>query len=377
MNDHVNDGVNDRVNDHLNDYVNDRVNDRANDHANDGVRTRVAVLVPVMDAESMLDACLDALLETDGGFEAEQAPMMEILVIDDGSRDASVAIARARAAQSAGRVDVLALGRNHGFAGAINRGAACVLAKAQPADVLVLVNQDCIVSRGWLAPLLAALADPAVAVAGARLLDDDGVTLQHAGARIERNGLTSHVGRGSRDPLAWRDACDADYVCGALIAMRTATWRRLGPFDEGYAPAYFEEVDFCVRVRAAGLRVVYVPHSEARHREASCSVAGSRVFLRRYHRSRMRFVVRHLLGGAVATATWIVAEASWLLRLRRWCEIAPVLAAYARVPMWIAELARERARAALGPHSQATVARPARAADAPQARAAVVAERVR
>ncbi len=296
---------------------------------------RVVALVPVCDGEHVLDACLDALLETDDGCDASQVAL-EVLVIDDGSRDASVLVAGRRA--DAGRLRVLALGRNHGFAGAINRGVAFALARTTAPDVLVLVNQDCVVGRGWLAPLLAALHEPAVAVAGARLLEADGVTLQHAGARVEANGLTSHIGRGCRDPLAYRQAVDADYVCGALLAMRTATWRRLGPFDEGYAPAYFEEVDFCRRARRHGLRSVYVPTSEAVHLEASCSGRGSGLYLRRYHRSRMRFVVHHLLGGG-AGLRWLRAEAKWLAGLRRWSEIAPVVAAYARLPRLVAQRA--------------------------------------
>ena len=299
---------------------------------------RAVAVVPVFDGEALLGDCLDALLATDHDA-------LEIVVVDDGSRDASVAVAREKAAGCGGRIRVLALGSNHGFAGAVNRAVATVLAGEAVPDTLAFVNQDCIVSRGWLAPLLAALERPGVGLAGARLLDADGITLQHAGARIEANGLTTHIGRGSRDPLAWRDCRDVDYVCGALFAMRATTWRRLGPLDEGYAPAYFEDVDLCMRARRAGLRVVYVPGSEARHLEACCSGAGSRTFLARYHRSRMRFVVRHLLprGGALR---WLRAEAAWLPGLRRWAEIAPVLGAYARTPLLFAELAAERSTVA-------------------------------
>jgi GT2 family glycosyltransferase len=295
-----------------------------------------AVLIPVFNGEHLLDGCLDALM-------ANSPAGLAVLVVDDGSTDASVAVATGRAATSGGRIRVLPLGRNRGFAGAVNRGVAALLDAEDAPDVVVLVNQDCTVAPGWFEPLVAAVADPSVAVAGARLIDSDGVTLQHAGARIEANGLTSHFGRGSRDPLAHREARDADYVCGALLAMRASIWRRFGPFDEGYAPAYYEEVDFCVRARRAGLRAVYVPSSEAVHAEASTSGAGSRVFLRRYHRSRLRFVVRQLAGRRGA-AGWMRAELAWLVGLRRWEEIRPVLGAYLRVPVLLAELVRERRR---------------------------------
>ena len=293
------------------------------------VRGGTAVVVVAFEGEALLGDCLDALL-------ADMEPGLEVFVVDNGSRDASLEVARRREAARPGLVHTLALPRNFGFAGGVNRGVAALLARESPPEVLVLLNQDCVVSRGWLAPLVEALADPGVAVAGARLLEADGVTLQHAGARLEANGLTTHVGRGCRDPGAHRERSDVDYVCGALVAMRTETWIEFGPFDEGYTPAYYEEVDFCMRARSAGRRIVYVPGSEAVHLEAASSVAGSALFLRRYHRSRLRFVVRVLLGRG-RTLRWMVAEASWLLRLRHWRDFSPVLAAYVRVPWFFAE----------------------------------------
>ncbi len=285
-------------------------------------------VVPLFDGAAHIGNCLDALLASDDA-------RLRIVVVDDASRDEGLSIARERAAGSGGRITIFALERNHGFAGAINRGVAAALAEVGGDSVLALVNQDCIVSPGWLAPLAEALEDPRIAVAGARLYDADGLTLQHAGARIDANGLTTHFGRGSRNPSAWREPSDVDYVCGALMAVRASTWQRLGGLDEGYYPAYFEEVDFCVRAKRAGLRVVYVPGSEACHAEASASCGTD--MLRRYHRNRLRFVVRQLLRERGAWA-WLRAEAKWLGGRRRWREIAPVLAAYAALPRFVLEL---------------------------------------
>jgi GT2 family glycosyltransferase len=292
---------------------------------------RVTAVVPVFDGAAMLTRCVGALLDTDLA--------LTIVVVDDGSRDESLRIATGLAASAGGRIDVVALGRNHGFAPAVNRGVAAARASFAP-DVVVLVNQDCFVKPGWLAPLVSALSDSAVAAAGARLLDADGATLQHAGARVEANGLTTHLGRGSRDVDAHREARDVDYVCGALFAFRASTWERFGPFDEGYAPAYFEEVDFCVRARRAGFRIAYVPAAEAVHAGASTS-ASPRMFYRRYHASRLRFVVRQLVRerGVVA---WLRSEAAWLLRLRDRDQLGALVRAYARVPSLLLEQRKAR-----------------------------------
>ncbi len=222
--------------------------------------------------------------------------------------------------------------RNLGFAGGVNLGIEHALETGPPADVIALVNQDCVVEPGWAEPLIERLhGDRAVAVAGARLLESDGVTLQHAGGVVHANGLTDHIGRGERDPACYREVAEVDYVTGALCAFRLEVWERFGPLDAGYFPAYYEEVDFCLRARAAGMRVEYVPDSVAVHAEASSSGRGSRLFLRRYHRNRLRFAVRHLWRPG-HRAAWLAAELSWLGRLRRWDEVAPVLGAYRCVP---------------------------------------------
>jgi len=310
------------------------------------VAPRVTAVVVTWRGEQWIESCLRALLATH--YDA-----LDVLVVDNGGRDSAAAVSRiansggVAAARCGGRVAVLALERNFGFAGGANRGIA--LAAARGADIVALVNQDCIVDADWLAPLVSTLIhDRDVGVVGATLFDDDGVTLQHAGGVVAANGLTSHIGRGNRRAKAVAASAinhDVDYVCGALIALRVDTWKRLGPLDERYFPAYFEEVDFCVRAREAGLRVLYVPASQGRHAEAcSSDGASSSLYLRRYHRSRLRFVAHHLLGSGSASA-WLRAELNWLLRLRRWREIAPVLAAYGQLPRLLAERRCEAARA--------------------------------
>lgn len=292
------------------------------------VRGPAVVIVPVHDGERWIGRCLDALFSS-GDDE------LEVVAVDDASRDGSLALLRSRAVREPG-LHVLANERSRGFAGAVNGAAAWALVERPSVELLAFVNQDCFAEPGWLAAFRQALADPSIAIAGARLLEADGVTLQHAGACVSTSALTSHIGRGSTDPSAFGVACDVDYVCGALFALSRRTWLELGPLDEGYAPSYYEEVDLCRRARRSGRRVVYVPECRAVHVEASTSGAGSRTFLDHYHRSRLRFVVHAHLGD-VGAWRWLRAEAGWLLGLRRWHEIAPVLRAYAEVPRFVGE----------------------------------------
>jgi len=84
-----------------------------------------------------------------------------------------------------------------------------------------------------------------------------------------------------------------DYVTGAALALRRDILDTLGFFDEGFYPAYYEEVDFCFRVRGAGYAVRYVPGAVATHHEHAVVGEESDLYLRCFHRNRLRFVLKH------------------------------------------------------------------------------------
>jgi hypothetical protein len=104
---------------------------------------------------------------------------------------------------------------------------------------------------------------------------------------------------------------DVPYVTGAGIAMRRSDWERVGGFDEGFFPAYFEDVDLCLRVRAAGLRCVYQPQARLRHQESSSTGKYSGPFYFYYHRNRIRMALRTLDTRTLLT-DFVVAEAQSL-----------------------------------------------------------------
>jgi GT2 family glycosyltransferase len=85
---------------------------------------------------------------------------------------------------------------------------------------------------------------------------------------------------------------DADYCSGAFLMIRTALWTRLGGFDDAYAPGYYEEADFCLRLKAAGFRVVVDPRIAVDHFELGSEVrAGAAA--RASERNRLVFAARH------------------------------------------------------------------------------------
>lgn len=304
--------------------------------------SRVAAVVPAFEGGGMLVRCAAALL-------ASSPRPPRVVIVANGNRDGAC---DAVSAAHGEELEIVRPAANLGFAGGVNLGIAHVMGSCQAPQVIVLVNQDCVVERPALTALTARLEDRSIGVAGALLIEADGRTLQHAGGIVHANGLTDHIGRGERlgtprpsaDPPS-RSArrCDPDYVTGALFGFRVEVWRRFGPFDAGYYPAYFEEVDFCIRLAAAGYRIVCEPGARAAHLEGSASGGGSRLLRERYHRSRMRFAARHLLRGA-NTVRVLVSEAAWLARQRSWREVGPAVAAY---PTLVREL-RARPRSPRG-----------------------------
>jgi GT2 family glycosyltransferase len=291
------------------------------------------VIVVTYNSGATIEMCLAALAET-------RYRSVDVLVVDNASRDESADLAESRG------VEVVRSRVNLGFAGGVNEAIAYWERNHGGADVYALLNPDCIVTPGWFGPLLVTLvAQPSIAVVGGRLHEWGGGALQHAGARISANGITEHIGRGETDFSRYDRCADVDYVTGALFAFRRDTWRTHGPFDPAYFPAYFEEVDFCVRCRKDGGRVVYVPESAAIHAESHVMGRGSKAFLRAYHRGRMRFLVAHLL---VRGRLWDVirAEACWLLSRRALRDALPALIAYGRVPGLLLRKMRTRRAAA-------------------------------
>jgi hypothetical protein len=132
-------------------------------------------------------------------------------------------------------------------------------------------------------------AHPEFGIAGCTLFNADG-SLNHAGAQLRKPiALGQHfTDRGDDQPRA------VDYVTGAAMAIRRSTWDTVGLFDDGFYPAYYEEVDYCYRARQHGLAVGYVPAATVRHLFSSREWQRDPIKSWATHQhSRYRFVCKH------------------------------------------------------------------------------------
>lgn len=215
---------------------------------------RASIVIPVYNHCAHTLACLRAL--------AAHPPIAdcEILVIDDGSSDAT---AEWMPQIKGLRYHVRA--QNGGFIAACNDGLR--LSRGQ---YVVLLNNDTIPQPGWLDALLNTFArNPDAGLIGSQLLYPDG-RLQESGGVVFADGSCWSYGRfeSAEDPR-FASLRDTDYCSGAALAIPKALFEELGGLDTRYAPAYYEDTDLAFKVRAAGRRVLVQPASRVVHDEGT------------------------------------------------------------------------------------------------------------
>ena len=234
--------------------------------------------------------CLKSLLDLGG-------PHLEsVVLVDSGSGDEGAE----RLATEFADIRVIALAENHGFAHAADRGAA---EGCEP--LLLVLNPDIEITPGAL-DSLASLLDERPQVAGAvPLLEDMDGTTQH---RWQLRNLPTVFGLSLGHPGTPAFSAPPEtpvkvaQPAAAAWLVRRSVWETLGGLDPTFAPAWWEDVDFCARLRA-GLVTAELPCDEGfivqpaahlRHAGgSSVSALGDAAFLTAYYRNLLHYTARH------------------------------------------------------------------------------------
>ncbi len=225
-------------------------------------RPLVSVIVPTRDRADLLAQCADGLL---GG--TDYAPL-EMLIVDNGSVEPATAALFARLSKDP-RVRILAAPGPFNYS-ALNNLA---VAEARGEIVLLLNNDISMPHRDWLGALVAQAARPEVGAVGARLLYPDG-TLQHAGVAIGLGGVAGHLGHGAPGDNAgyfghFQSPRNLSAVTAACLALRKSVFDEVGGLDAENLAVAFNDIDLCLKVRAAGYQVIWTPHAELIHHESA------------------------------------------------------------------------------------------------------------
>jgi GT2 family glycosyltransferase len=157
---------------------------------------------------------------------------------------------------------VLRLGTNRGFGGGMNAGVAEL--RTHGCDRLLLLNNDAVLEPGALRRLAEALEDRNLAAVGAVILRESDGRVESQGARFDpRWGRQRLIGHGARFE-AREGRLPVETLSGAVLMLSTAAVDRVGPLDEAYFFG-FEETEWCIRARRAGLGLAVVLGARARH----------------------------------------------------------------------------------------------------------------
>ncbi len=219
-----------------------------------------SVIIPFRDEPRYLRACIDSIERTKGGVHHRY------ILVDNGSVQPETTTLLERLLA---RPEVAVVHDARPFNWAALNNAAATTAEG---DVLVFLNNDIeALSEGWLDALCAQLEQPDVGAVGARLLYPDR-RVQHCGVVIGLGGAAGHlfVGLDEAAP-GYLDlavtARECSGVTGACMATRRDTFEQLGRFDESLG-IDLNDIDYCLRLQRAGLRVLYEPGAELIHYES-------------------------------------------------------------------------------------------------------------
>ena len=263
----------------------------------------VTAIVPVWNGRELLEKLLVTVAR-------QTVPVAEVIVVDNGSTDGAPESAERWGAR------VIRMGRNAGFAAAVNRGVA-----ESRAEWLAILNSDVELADDWLARL----AQNARWFASGKILSaarpgriDGGWDL------ISRAACPWRAGQGRPDGPFFSSAREIAMAPFTALLVKADLFRLAGPLDERFE-SYLEDVDFGMRCALGGYRGVYVPEAVARHHGSATLGRWNPESVRRMARNQVWLVAKHYPPELRARWRWpiFVGQALWgLVALRHGAGLA-------------------------------------------------------
>ncbi len=234
----------------------------------------VAAIIPHYNRRDLLEPLFASL-------HAQTRPFDQIILIDNGSTDDSVEIAKAQHAK------VIPLPANLGFAAAVNRGIA-----STSADWIAILNNDVTLAPDWLEQLLT--TDSAFAT-GKILSATDHSLIDGTFDEISRGACACRCGQGKPDAPIWNQPRPIRIAPMTAAIFRRSLFEDLGPLDENFG-SYLEDVDFGIRCALAGVHGVYIPAAVAYHRGSATRGAWNKDTVKQIARNQILITVKHFRG---------------------------------------------------------------------------------
>jgi GT2 family glycosyltransferase/spore maturation protein CgeB len=201
---------------------------------------KVSIVVIAHNRLDMTRDCLSSIVSSTQNFE--------LVFIDNGSTDGTPDWVEKNIPQA----KLIRNEKNQGIPKARNQGI-----KETTGDIIVLIDNDCVVSPGWIQDLYAPIAN------GASV---SGIEAWFLGSNMMPSGK------------ATSQSSNFGYLGGACCMFRRDVFEEVGLLDEGFSPAYYEDVDWCVRAKKTGHVLVHVPTPKVKHREHATLIGTTKDF---------------------------------------------------------------------------------------------------
>jgi len=313
---------------------------------------KILIVIVTFNSENFVERCLFSIAN-------QNYKNFVLILVDNASADKTVEIVRNyRNAESRippSNFKFIRLSKNIGFSGAVNHAVFKYVLKDRVKDgdfdFILLLNPDMILDDSSIQNLLSAFSEKEsddmkkgsgvfgnVGAAGGIILDYDSDNIQHLGGFMLPNFVTYH-NKGSKEiniekilnnDNEYRRSIPVmkpDYVTGAFFLTPFNLFKGLGGLDAGYRPAYFEELDYCIKLKKAGFDIVLEPSAFARHFEGASSKKFSSAFYYYYHKNRIRCAIVNS-GFLNLFKVFFYYEPKWLKRQSSKDQIPALLKAY-------------------------------------------------
>ncbi len=224
-------------------------------------RPMVSIIIPTRDQASSLKKCVHSI------FEKTDYPAYQLIVLDNQSYDSEALEFLAELKKRDG-VRVERIDDAFNYSRLNNRGV-----ELSRGSFVALLNNDVeVLHADWLTEMVSRAMQPKVAMVGARLWYPNG-TIQHGGVILGAGGIAGHAHAGLRrgEPGYFARAHlaqDVSAVTTACALVKREVYLQVGGFDENLAVT-FNDVDFCLRLREAGYRILWTPYAELIHHESA------------------------------------------------------------------------------------------------------------
>lgn len=266
---------------------------------------KIAAITVNWNKPEVTCACIDLLLN-------QKNVLPHIILVDNGSTDDSIEFFRDKFSE--GAVELLELPHNVGFAGGYNAGIRAALDSL--AEYILIINNDVEPSPDLIQLLLQAMDESVGVAAPAIYYYEKPTEIWSTGGDIHQLLLAPLDAHNRKANIA-SHPIQRTFLSGCVMLFKREVFDRVGCFDEQFF-MYYEDLDLCLRINSAGIKMIVMPNAVAYHK-VSLSSDGANTPFERYHSARSSglYYRKHMVG---LYPLWIIpyrlgSALLWTLRL--------------------------------------------------------------